>query len=45
MWIDIFYISPDNALHLYTAFIYDCDYFLIHDRKIIKNYLSTLSKG
>ena len=34
--IDQLHISPDDALHIYTAWIYDCDYFFIHDDKIVK---------
>ncbi|HKU48873.1 MAG TPA: hypothetical protein VJP79_02885 [Nitrososphaera sp.] len=33
--IDGVHISPDDALHIYTAYIYDCDYFLLHDNKIV----------
>lgn len=33
--IDGYHISADDALHVYTAFIYDCNYFLIHDNKIV----------
>lgn len=33
--IDSYHISADDALHIYTAFIYDCNYLLIHDNKIV----------
>jgi len=29
------HISADDALHLYTAWVFDCQYFLVHDHKII----------
>ena len=29
------HISADDALHLYTAWVVDCQYFLVHDHKII----------
>lgn len=34
--IDGYHISPDDALHLYTAWIRDCDYFLAQDEKLMK---------
>lgn len=34
--IDGMHISPDDALHLHTAYIYDCSYFLLHDAKIVQ---------
>jgi predicted nucleic acid-binding protein len=34
--IDGYHISPDDALHLYTAWIRDCDYFLVQDEKLTK---------
>ncbi|GEM_PF-881928 len=33
--IDGFHISADDALHIYTGWLYDCGHFLIHDSKII----------
>lgn len=33
--IDRLHISPDDAVHLYTAFIFDCQYFLVHDDKLV----------
>jgi hypothetical protein len=36
VWIRLFHIPPADALHLYTAFVYDCSYFLIHDDKVVK---------
>ena len=33
--IDQLHVSPDDAVHLYTAFIFDCQYFLVHDDKIV----------
>jgi predicted nucleic acid-binding protein len=32
--IDEFHISTDDALQVYTGWIYDCGHFLIHDNKI-----------
>lgn len=43
--IDGLHISPDDALHFYTAYVYDCDYFLIHDNKIVKRLKSQRIKG
>jgi predicted nucleic acid-binding protein len=43
--IDEYHISPDDALHLYTSWIYDCEYFLIHDRKIINRIKSRIAEG
>jgi predicted nucleic acid-binding protein len=31
------HISPDDAFHLYTAFIKRCEYFICHDIKLKKN--------
>jgi predicted nucleic acid-binding protein len=31
------HISPDDAIHLYTAFIKRCEYFICHDEKLKKN--------
>lgn len=28
-----YHVSSNDALHLYTAWIYDCDYFLAQDKK------------
>jgi predicted nucleic acid-binding protein len=42
--IDHFHISPDDALHLYTAWIYDCNHFLIHDKKIINRIKSGVAE-
>ncbi|MEW5840193.1 MAG: hypothetical protein AB1753_04240, partial [Thermoproteota archaeon] len=33
--IDGYPISADDALHVYTAFIYDCDFLLMHDNRIV----------
>lgn len=45
--IAAYHISADDALHLYTGWLYDCDYLLFHDRKImrIKPLISTASGG
>ena len=40
-----FHVSPDDALHLYTGWIYNCDYFLIHDYKIINSIRSKVAEG
>ena len=29
------HISTDDALHLYAAWVVDCQYFLVHDHNII----------
>lgn len=42
--INEFHISADDALHLYTGYIYDCSYFLIHDNKIIDRILSRVAE-
>jgi predicted nucleic acid-binding protein len=31
-----FHISPDDALHVYTAWVRDCDYFLFQDKNLSK---------
>jgi predicted nucleic acid-binding protein len=33
--IDGYHISADDALHVYTAYIFDCTFFLIHDHKTV----------
>ncbi len=33
--IDKLHISPDDALHVYTAFIFDCEFFLVHDGRLV----------
>ncbi len=33
--INQFHVSADDALHLYTAFVMNCDYFLCDDRKLV----------
>lgn len=45
MLIDGLHISPDDALHLYTGYVYDCEYFLIHDNKIIERLKSEKIEG
>lgn len=30
-----FHISATDAIHWYTGFIYDCDYFVVHDSKFV----------
>ena len=35
--IDQVHISPDDALHLYTCWVCNCQYFLVHDKHIISN--------
>lgn len=32
--IDTCHISPVDALHVYTGWVYDCAYFLVHDKKL-----------
>jgi predicted nucleic acid-binding protein len=34
--IDTLHIRPVDAMHLYTGWIRDCDYFLVHDKKLVK---------
>jgi len=43
--IEGLHISPDDALHLYTAYVYDCEYYLIHDKKIVKRLKSESIEG
>jgi hypothetical protein len=43
--IDQLHISPDDALHVYTAWIYDCDYYFIHDNKIVKRLKAASLEG
>lgn len=43
--IDQLHISPDDALHIYTGWIYDCDYFFIHDNKIVKRLKEVSIQG
>lgn len=43
--IDQIHISPDDALHLYTGWIYDCDYFFIHDKKIVEKLKKVSIQG
>lgn len=31
-----YHLSPNDALHLYTAHFHNCDFFLIHDKHFIK---------
>lgn len=38
--IDTIHISPDDALHIYTGWVFDCEYFLVHDNKIVKRLKS-----
>ena len=38
--INELHISPDDALHLYTCWSCDCQYFVIHDKKIVSNLKS-----
>jgi predicted nucleic acid-binding protein len=45
MLIDGLHISPDDALHFYTAYVYDCDYFLIHDNKTVNRLKSQQVDG
>jgi len=33
--IDGLHVSADDALHVYTGWIYDCGHFFIHDNKIV----------
>jgi predicted nucleic acid-binding protein len=43
--IDGVHISADDALHLYTGFIHDCDYFLLHDSKIVRRLKAVPIEG
>jgi predicted nucleic acid-binding protein len=36
MLIEHYHISADDALHLYTAWLYDCDFFLAHDDDFVR---------
>lgn len=38
------HISADDALHIYTAWVYDYEYFLIHNKAII-NRISKMAEG
>jgi len=29
------HVSAADALHVYTGWVYDCDYFIVHDAKIV----------
>jgi hypothetical protein len=35
-----FHLSPNNAVHVFTGFVYDCDYFLVQNKKLIKQFSS-----
>lgn len=41
--INNYHVSADDALHLYTAFLMKCDYFLCHDRKLVNKTKSEIS--
>jgi predicted nucleic acid-binding protein len=43
--IDQYHISADDAVHLYTGWIYDCDYFLTHDKDLFKRIPSKNYEG
>jgi hypothetical protein len=43
--IDQLHISADDALHIYTGWIYDCGYFFIHDKKIVKRLKEASIQG
>jgi hypothetical protein len=45
MLIEHYHISPDYAIHIYTGWIYDCDYFLVHDERLLKRIPSKAHKG
>jgi hypothetical protein len=34
--IEQYHVSSVDAVHLYTGWIYDCDYFLAHDKDLFK---------
>jgi predicted nucleic acid-binding protein len=42
--IDGYHISADDALHVYTAYIFDCTFFLIHDYKTVNRIKKGLEK-
>jgi predicted nucleic acid-binding protein len=31
-----YHLSPNDAVHIFTAHVYDCNYFLVQDKKLIK---------
>jgi hypothetical protein len=39
------HISADDALHIYTGWAYDCDFFFIHDAKIVDRLKSASLEG
>lgn len=43
--IDELHISADDALHVYTGWIYDCGHFLIHDKKIVQRIKAVPIEG
>jgi predicted nucleic acid-binding protein len=43
--IDEMHISADDALHVYTGWIYDCDFFYIHDNKIVNRLKAASIEG
>lgn len=43
--INELHISADDALHVYTGWVYDCDYFFIHDSKIVSRVKAAQPEG
>lgn len=43
--VNAFHISADDALHLYTGWLYDCGHFLIHDNKIVQRLKAAPIEG
>ena len=43
--IDRLHISADDALQVYTGFIYDCDYFFIHDNNLVHRLKAASIQG
>lgn len=41
--INNYHVSADDALHLYSAFLMKCDYFLCHDLKLVNRTKSEIS--
>ncbi len=33
-----FHLSPNDAVHIFTGYVYDCNYFLVQDKNLIKEF-------
>ncbi len=33
-----FHLSPNDAVHVFTGYVYDCNYFLVQDKNLIKEF-------